>query len=174
MTVSDELESWASLAGFSLTRNAECIGTDLFWNRGGELRYFVRDRADGGTEVTYSDRLGPEGFEFSGASPVVVERFLFGFFGDSYRSIKDLPFVMATRAVDDLDHGYRVALQEVTGVNRYTLIDASDAIIAVCSGGRLLAPDRLARLSTILHATVDEIKESFRREDGSPLLKIRV
>ncbi len=36
-----------------------------------------------------------------------------------------------------------------------------------------MAPDRLTLLSALLHAPVYEIEESFRREDGRPLLKIR-
>ncbi len=173
MSISQELEEWANFAKFSLTRNAEGSGADIFWNLGGEVRYFVRDRADGWTQVTCSDRLGPEELEFAGASPAVVERFLFGWFGYTYRSVRAMPILATPVAAGELTNGYRIAVQEFEGVDRYTLVDATDRTIAVSSGGRLMAPDRLTRLSVFLHAPVDEIEESFRREDGRPLLKIR-
>lgn len=173
MSISRELEEWANLARFSLTRNTEGSGADIFWNLGGELRYFFRERADGWTQVSCSDRFGPEEFEFSGASPAIAERFLFGWFGDTYRSIRALPILATPVAVGELTNGYRIVSQEFEGVDRYTLVDATDRTIAVSSGGRLMAPDRLTLLSVFLDAPVDEIEESFRREDGRPLLKIR-
>lgn len=173
MSISQELEEWANLAKFSLTRNTAGSGADIFWNLGGELRYFVREMADGWTQVTCSDRMGPEEFEFSGASLAVAERFLFGWFGNTYRSIRTLPSLATPVAVQEASNGYRIGSQEFEGVDRYTLIDATDRIIAVSSGGRLMAPDRLTLLSALLHAPVYEIEESFRREDGRPLLKIR-
>lgn len=173
MDLSHEIENWASLAKFSLTRNTEGSDTDIFWNRDGEVRYFVRGRQDGWTEVTSSDRLGPESFTFAGASPQVVERFLFGWFGKTYRSINKLSPLAAPRAADKLANGYRIASQEVDGVERHTLVDSANRTIAISSGGRLMAPDRLAVLSVLLHATTDEIEESFRREDGSPLFGTR-
>ncbi|WP_163911616.1 Imm61 family immunity protein [Mycolicibacterium aubagnense] len=173
MSISRQLEEWANLAKFSLTRNTEGSDADIFWNLGGELRYFVRGRADGWTQVTCSDRLGPEVFEFSGASPSVVERFLLGWFGDTYRSVRALPILARPIAGRDLANGHRISLQEFDGVDRYTSVDATDRTIAVSSGGRLMAPDRLTRLSVLLHAPVDKIEESFRREDGSPLFGVR-
>lgn len=74
---------------------------------------------------------------------------------------------------DELMHGYRIASQKFGGVDRYVLIDPTDRVIAASGGGRIMAPRQLAPLSAFLRATVDEIEESFRSEDGRPLFGIR-
>lgn len=173
MDLSDEIENWARLANFSLTRNSEGSDTDIFWNRDGEVRYFVSDRQDGWTEVTSSDRLGPEVFTFAGASPQIVERFLFGWFGKTYRNINKLPSLATPKTADGLPNGYRLELRKFDGVERHTLVDSADRPVAVSSGGRIMAPDRLALLSVLVDANVAEIEESFRRENGNPLFKTR-
>jgi hypothetical protein len=173
MVVSNELENWANIAEFSLTRDAEDGQVDIFWNRGGEVRYFVREKPDGWVEISCSDRLGPEYFIFTGASATIVERFLLGWFGDSYRSIKRMPIIATPISSDGLMNGYRIASQIFDGVDRYVLIDPADRVIAASSGGRIMAPGRLAPLSVFLHVTLDEIEQSFRSEDGKPLFGIR-
>jgi hypothetical protein len=129
--ISTELENWAGLAEFSLTRHAEDGQADIFWNRGGEVRYFIREKLDGWIEVTCSDRMGPEYFIFYGASAAVVERFLFGWFGDTHRSLRKLPVLATPMSADELISGYRIVLQTFDGVDRYALIDPSDRMVEV-------------------------------------------
>lgn len=173
MTVSIDLENWAKLAGLSLTRNAEDGQADVLWNSGGEVRYFVREKPDGWVEVSCSDRLGPEYFIFSGISAEVTERFLLGWFGDSYRSIKGMPIIATPVSAEALSNGYRIDSQKFDGVDRYVLINPAGEVVAASSGGRIVAPGRLAPLSVFLHSTVDQIEESFQSEDGKPLFGIR-
>ncbi|WP_413232345.1 Imm61 family immunity protein [Mycolicibacterium sp. 141076] len=93
MIVSRELADWATLAGYSLTVDAEDGLTDVFWNQLGEIRLFIRKATNGWINVTCSDRLQPEYFYFAGRTIDVVERFFFGWFGGTVRSNHGMPLL---------------------------------------------------------------------------------
>lgn len=174
MTVSVELENWARLAGFSLTRGMDDRQPDVFWNQLGEVRYFLTRQPTGWVEISSSDRLGPASFLFSGASWTVVERFLFCWFGETLRNLRKMPFLATLTTVDNLSSGgYRITKKKLDEVERYVLVDGAGRVIAVSSGGRIVAPDRLALLASVMDATIEQIEASFRSADGRPLFTVQ-
>lgn len=171
MSVSQELKDWAELAGYSLTAGTADSPAEMFWNRGGEIRFFLREAADGWVNVTCSDRLQPEYFYFSGRTIEVVERFFFGWFGNTMRSNRGMPPLDTPVSTEQLAAGYQVEPRQIDGVDRHVLID-SDGVVAVASGGKISAASDLVPLSIYLHVPPTEIMSSFTNETGQPLFGI--
>ncbi|TXH25082.1 MAG: hypothetical protein E6R06_10370 [Mycobacterium sp.] len=172
MSVSQELKEWAELAGYSLTTDSIDNPADIFWNQGGEIRFFLREVADGWVNVTCSDRLQPEYFYFAGRTIEIVERFFFGWFGNTMRSNRGMPPLDTPISTEQLAAGYQVAPRQVNGVDRYVLIDPDGAIAAVASGGSISAASDLVPLSIYLHVPPTEIVRSFTNETGEPLFSV--
>ncbi|MUL49070.1 hypothetical protein FZI85_19740 [Mycobacterium sp. CBMA293] len=172
MSVSQELNDWAELAGYSLTADSADGPADIFWNRGGEIRFFLREAADGWINVTCSDRLQAEYFYFAGKTIEVAERFFFGWFGNTMRSNRGMPPLDTPISTEQLANGYQVALRQIDGVDRYALADTDGTVIAVASGGKISAASDLVPLSIYLHVPPTEIMSSFTSETGQPLFSV--
>jgi|KBSSwiStaDraftv2_1062776.scaffolds.fasta_scaffold82529_3 hypothetical protein len=172
MLVTQELKDWAELAGYSLTVGSEGGRTDIFWNRGGEIRLFIRGAANGWINVTCSDRLQPEYFYFAGRTIEVVEKFFFGWFGNTMRSNRGMPLLDTPISPEQLATGYQMAPRQIDGVDRYVLIDPERAAVAVAGGGQISAASDLVPLSIYLQVPTTEIMRSFTNETGESLFSV--
>jgi len=172
ISVSDELRNWAQSAGYAVDNEDGSTHQIMFWSRGGETRYFVKATADGWVQVDCSDRLQPEYFLFSGNSINVVERYLFGLFGNAMRSHRRLPLLATPMTEDELAGGYGIELRQVAGKDRYTLVTKSIGAVAIASGGKVSAYEDLVPLSVYLETPIAEIEQSFTSDDGRPLFTL--
>ncbi|WP_142239742.1 Imm61 family immunity protein [Mycobacterium sp. ST-F2] len=172
MSISQELKDWAKLAGYSLSVDSSDGPADMFWNQGGEIRYFIKEAQDGWINVTCSDRLQPEYFYFAGRTIEVVERFFFGWFGNTMRSNRGMPLLDTPISPEQLATGYQLATRQIDGVDRYVLINPDGTVVAVSSGGEISAASDLVPLSTYLSVPPAEIMRSFTNEGGEPLFSV--
>lgn len=170
--ISQELKDWADLAGYTLTPDSEDGRADIFWNQGGEIRFFIRNSADDWINVTCSDRLQPEYFYFAGKNIDVVEKFFFGWFGNTMRSNRGMPLLNTPISTEQLATGYQVTPRQIDGIDRYALIDHDGVAVAVASGGKISAASDLVPLSIYLHVPPTEIVRSFTNESGEPLFSV--
>ncbi len=168
MSVSQELKDWAELAGYSLTADS----ADIFWNRGGEIRFFLREVADGWINVTCSDRLQAEYFYFAGMTTEVVEKYFFGWFGNTMRSNRGMPPLDTPISTEQLAPGYQIATRQINGVDQYVLIGPDGVVVAVASGGEISAAGDLVPLSIYLQVSPTEIMNSFKNDTGEPLFSV--
>ncbi|SHT64986.1 Uncharacterised protein [Mycobacteroides abscessus subsp. abscessus] len=173
MPVSQELAEWAKLAGYSLTVGSEGGLTDIFWNRLGEIRLFIREMTDGWVDVTCSDRLQPEYFYFAGRTIEVVEKFLFGWFGNTTRYNSGMPPLRTPTTLAELTHGYKVATLQIDDIGRHVLVATNGSVVAIASGGKIVSTGTLVALSRYLEAPAAEIVQSFTNEYGPPLFSVR-
>jgi len=168
--ISNELEEWASLAGYALTPASRAHdGRALFWSSGGEIRLFLGSRPDGWFVITRSERFGEEQLTFAAARMSTIEKYLFGNFGHSVRSIRGLPVIPVLKSSEPATNGLSIQPRQFDGAARLALIAPDGSIIALKSGGKLIATSSLAELSALLSATIEDIKASFLAPAGSPL-----
>jgi hypothetical protein len=102
----------------------------------------------------------------------VVERFFFGWFGNTMRSNRGMPPLDTPISTEQLAPGYQMAPRQIDGVDRYVLIDPSGAVAAVASGGEISAAGDLVPLSIYLHVPPIEIMNSFTNDTGKPLFSV--
>lgn len=172
--ISPDLAEWARLAGFELTQGSEARdGRTLFWNRLGEVRYFIAARSDGWIVVTDSHRMADEHFLFAGESMSVVELFFCGKCGLSTRSARDLPPLRYPRTVQDVVSGYRIETRLFDGDEDLALIDSEDSVLAVTGSGKIAGIAELAALSLYLTTSTEAIKASYLHPAGMPLFRPR-
>jgi hypothetical protein len=161
-----DLQAWVRLAGLDMIQGSQTDdGRTVIWNTGGEVRYFI-DVVDGWYVITTSDRLGPETYEFAAESMPIIEKYLYGVFGDSVRQDENLPYIRSPFHPEELRPGYSIGKQAFAGRERHTLIDDAGKVIAIT------AVDRLVELSHFLDVTVDVIKNSYLAPDGKPLFTL--
>jgi len=172
--VSHQLEEWAALAGYTLTPGpSNSDERPMFWSAGGEVRYFIADKKDGWFVVTDSDRLGPEHFKLAATSMNIIEKYLFGMFGEFIRGRQDLPPVNVPITRDEVAAGFTIENRLFENANRLALVDSSESPLAFSSADPVFGTMELAGLSLYLTATVDEITAAFLNPDGSPLFALR-
>lgn len=155
-----------SAAGMNMIQGSETNdGRTILWNKGGEVRYFI-DRLAGWYVITSSDRMSREGYEFAAASMSVIEKYLYGYFGGSVRSERELPAIRAPFQPEELMPEYSIGTMTFAGRQRDTLIDSSGTVVAIT------AADRLVELSHYLDVSVNVIKDSFLDSEGKPLFTL--
>ncbi|WP_406815486.1 Imm61 family immunity protein [Mycobacterium sp. M23085] len=160
--LSSGLQAWIRRADLDMIQGSQTDdGRTIIWNKGGEVRYFI-NLVDGWCLVTSSDRMGPENFNFAGASMPVTEKYLYQAIGGSVRR-DDLPSIRVPFERHELRAGYTIGKQLFAGRERKTLINGAGDILAIA------AIDQLITLSHCLDAPVEAIKSSFEAADGKPL-----
>ncbi|MET2822396.1 necrotizing toxin immunity factor IFT, partial [Mycobacterium tuberculosis] len=107
-----------------------------------------------------------EGYEFAAASMSVIEKYLYGYFGGSVRSERELPAIRAPFQPEELMPEYSIGTMTFAGRQRDTLIDSSGTVVAIT------AADRLVELSHYLDVSVNVIKDSFLDSEGKPLFTL--
>jgi hypothetical protein len=161
-----DLQAWIRLSGLDMIQGSQTDdGRTVIWNTGGEVRYFI-DVVDGWYVITSSDRMGAETYEFAAESMPIIEIYLYGKFGGSVRSYRNLPHIRTPFHRDELRPGYSIGKQVFAGRERHTLIDRAGRVLAIT------ATDRLVELSHYLDVTVDVIKNSYLAPDGKPLFTL--
>lgn len=164
--LSTDLQDWIRLSGMNMIQGSETNdGRTILWNKGGEVRYFI-DRLAGWYVITSSDRMSREGYEFAAASMSVIEKYLYGYFGGSVRSERELPAIRAPFQPEELMPEYSIGTMTFAGRQRDTLIDSSGTVVAIT------AADRLVELSHYLDVSVNVIKDSFLDTEGKPLFTL--
>jgi hypothetical protein len=168
--VTSSLEEWGARAGYSLTPASRAHDRRaLFWSAGGEVRLFVASRDDGWFEITRSDRLGEEHFKFAATSMSIIEKYLFGNFGQSIRSNRHLPPLPMPKSTDEASAGFSIEKRQFDGVDRWTLVSPDGSVAGVIGGGKLIATGSLVELSWYLSATTNDIMASCLDPAGRPL-----
>ncbi|OBG71149.1 hypothetical protein A5700_12455 [Mycobacterium sp. E1214] len=95
-----------------------------------------------------------------------IEKYLYGRFGFALRSDKGLPH-LRTPVLEEL--GYSCTSQPHKDRERFALVNAAGALIAIGSADRLTAKVEFKRLALMLTASIDEIESSMMDPDGKPL-----
>jgi hypothetical protein len=168
-----QLEQWGKLAGYILTPASRAHdGRALFWSAGGEVQLYIGTNRHGWLIITDSFRMGPEKFKFAALSRITIERYFFGRFGEYIRSMRNLPRVHIPGAKEELSAGFTIETTLFEGVERFALIDSDRSLVAIISGGALMATVELVSLSLYLSATIDDITASFLDPDGGPLFTL--
>ncbi|MBY0387386.1 MAG: TNT antitoxin family protein [Mycobacterium pseudokansasii] len=158
-----DLYNWIRSAGLDMTQGSQTDdGRTVIWNKGGEVRYFV-SYADGYSTMTSSNRMAPERFHLSSSTMPILEKYLYGRFGNSIRKQNGLGWVRKPCAIDELQQAYTIGKVTFYGRERDALIDESGTVLAI---GEI---DRLVELSHYLGAPVSAIKDSFFNPQGKPL-----
>ncbi|WP_082941768.1 Imm61 family immunity protein [Mycolicibacterium peregrinum] len=165
-SLSLECLRWAQAAGF-VHRADEAAGvTELRSERGAPAKYLVRRPSTRRLELVEVDELHDERLVLFVAEADVLERYLFGMFGDDIRADVDLPFVELRWDRGSLATGY-----EIDDTNpAYQILTATDRgpVAAVPrSEVGLLA---LVPLSHFLAWSLAALKRSFLDEHFRPLL----
>ncbi|MBU8813182.1 MULTISPECIES: Imm61 family immunity protein [Mycobacteriaceae] len=164
--LSPDCLGWARTAGFVHRRDDEAGIVELRSEVGAPIRYVIRRPAVGRVELVEVDELGDERLVLFVAEMKVLERFLFGVFGDDIRAEVDLPFVELPWDRESLATGY-----EPDDTNpAYQILTASGRgpVAAVPrSEVGLLA---LVPLSHFLGWSLAALKRSFLDENFRPLL----
>jgi hypothetical protein len=171
--ISPRLEEWAALADYMLTPASRTHdGRALFWSAGGETRLYIGTNRHGWLIITDSFRMGSEKFKFAALSRTTIERYFFGRFGEYIRSMRNLPRVHIPGAKEEISAGFRIETTLFEGVERFALTDSDGSLVAIISGGALMATVELVSLSLYLSATIDDITASFLDPDGGPLFAL--
>ncbi len=166
---SHELVEWAESAKYALTPSP--ITDDqraIFWtNPGGEIRLFVGVSDSGWSTITSSERMGAEQFEFAARSQFVLERYLFGYFGEVIRGRLGLAELDIPAFEDEICAGFNITDIEFDGVSRRALVDPSGEAIAV--GSLSVGNSTLVAMSTYVNSSIGDLEDSFQSPDGKPL-----
>ncbi|KAA1248678.1 hypothetical protein F0Q45_19245 [Mycobacterium simiae] len=160
---STDLDEWIRLAGLDTIQGSKASdGRTAIWNKGGEARYLV-SFIDGYYVITSSTRLGPENFHIGTATMALLEKYLFGHFGNSVRRRRGLNWVRKPFAMDELQKRYAIGKIVFLGRERDALIDEAEAVLSIG------AVDRLVELSHYINVPVSVIRDSFLNPEGKPL-----
>jgi hypothetical protein len=174
IVLSQRLEQWAKLAGYTLTSGSSTTdGRPIFWSALGETRLFIGRRQDGWLIVTESDRMESENFVLAAPSVETIEKYLFGRFGMYIRSAWGLPRVGVPIAANEAHSKFSIATREFEGVERFALIASDGSTVAIGSADKLTATAELKKLALYLTATIDQIEASAIDPEGKPLFERR-
>lgn len=171
LTVSEEIVSWAEMAGYGIKQGTETDDGRVMFTAGlGEIRKFVDREVDGWITVKDSDRLGPEYTVFAAFHTEVIERYFLDVCGRTIRSERKLPRLRIPMTSDRIAEGFVLAPKGFRGEERLAL-QASDGggVIAFSRRDPIIATFDLVRLSYLLRASTEDIKASFLNTSGSPL-----
>ncbi|MGV7360482.1 MULTISPECIES: Imm61 family immunity protein [Mycobacterium] len=161
--LSADLNNWIRSAGLDTIQGSRTDdGRTIIWNKGGEVRYFV-SFVDGYYVMTSSNRMGPESFHICTPTLVMLEKYLYGRFGNSIRKQKGLGWVRKPSSIDELQQGYMLGKEFFSDRERDALLDESGTVLAI---GQV---DRLVELSHYVDIPPSVIKDSFSEPQGKPL-----
>lgn len=137
-------------------------GRTEIWNEGGERRYFI-GRSDGYFVISSSDRLGDERFHLGAQTMDLIEKYLYGYFGNAVRKHRGMPRVQKPFMRGELKQNFDLGKMSFAGYERETLVDPTGSTIAIG------ADDRLVELSHYVDVAVSIISQSFLHPEGIPL-----
>ncbi|WP_231984422.1 TNT antitoxin family protein [Mycobacterium sp. E342] len=161
--LSSGVQEWIRLAGMELIQGSKTDdGRTQIWNKGGERRYFI-SAVDGFFIITSSDRMGRESFHLGAVSRELIEKYLYGYFGNAVRKNRGLPRVRKPSMPDELAQKYNLGKTAFHDRERDTLIGPEGSMIAIS------ADDRLVELSHYVDVPVQTIEKSFLDPDGGRL-----
>jgi hypothetical protein len=161
--LSTDLQDWIRLAGMDLAQGSRTHdGRTVIWNKGGEIRYFI-DVVGSYCVITSSDRMDDEIFHFGAPTMILVEKYLYGYFGGAVRKHSGFRRVKKPFSRDELKHGYTLSNVVFAGRERDALMDPAGSMVAIA------ADDRLVEFSHYVDVPFDTIKGSFLAPDGKPL-----
>ncbi|WP_231972002.1 MULTISPECIES: TNT antitoxin family protein [unclassified Mycobacterium] len=161
--ISSGVREWIRLAGMEVMQGSETDdGRTLIWNKGGERRYFI-SAVNGYFVITSSDRMGRESFHLAALTIELIEKYLYGHFGNAVRKHRGLPHVQKPFMRDELVQKYTLGKTAFLDRERDALIGPGGATIAIS------ADDRLVELSHYVDVPVEGIEKSFLNPDGGPL-----
>ncbi|EHB48868.1 hypothetical protein MycrhDRAFT_5709 [Mycolicibacterium rhodesiae JS60] len=160
---------WARTAGYALGVDDQADAAVLRSEAGGPTRYVIRDRGAGRLELsqTDGDDVGGEERLLYAANRGVLERYLFGVFGDDIREDLALSFLEMPWTAADVAAGYAIAAPS-RGSRILTHVQQGPVAAVPESSISLLA---LVPLSHFLLLDIPDLKRSFLHEYGWPLLE---
>lgn len=165
--LSTECLGWARTANYFC---AAGVGetTVLSCEAGPPTRYYIRRRGGDRVELTYQaggdDAEHPVLFV---ARIEVLERYLFGLFGDDIREDLGLPELDLPWSARDLAPGYEVSNM----VRGYRTLSRAGKSAVAAAPDLTLSLLALVPLSHFLGYDVPALKRSFLSHDGAPLLR---
>lgn len=161
--LSSGIQQWLRRAGMELIQGSDAgDGRPEIWNEGGERRYFI-GRSDNYFVISSSDRLGDERFHLGTQTMDLIEKYLYGYFGNAVRKHLGLPRVQKPFTRGELKQHFSLGKIHFAGCERETLVDPNGSTIAIG------ADDRLVELSHYVDVPVSIINESFLDPEGMPL-----
>ncbi|WP_241177780.1 Imm61 family immunity protein [Mycolicibacterium nivoides] len=164
--LSPDCLGWARTAGF-VHRTDDAAGiVELRSEVDAPIRYVIRRPSTGRVELVEVDELGDEQLVLFVAEIEVLERYLFGMFGDDIRAEVDLPFVELRWGRESLAAGYELD-DTNPGYQILTATDRGPVAAVPRSEVGLLA---LVPLSHFLGWSLAALKRSFLDENFRPLL----
>ena len=170
LNVSRDLVHWALRSGFDHRTEFGSEPT-VFFNAGGEERYYLRSSSDesGWVTVTHASRSGDEQYVFEARDLQITERYFWGFFGVGIRSRERLPRLSLPLRLDQVAAGFRI---DCTAADETVLLNAAEERIMI---GLKDVYDitRLVRTSHWLSITIQELTDSFLDADGRPAFPIQ-
>lgn len=163
--LSSECVGWARAAGYSYSVEDE--GAVLRCDTG-PTRYFIRRRGPDRLELTVlSDGEAEQPVLFV-SSVEVLERYLFGMFGDGIREDLGLSQLDLPWRREDLASGYALSDDMVRGYRTLSRTGVGPVAAVPDPTLSLLA---LVPLSHFLGYNLAALKQSFLSHDGAPLLR---
>ena len=163
--VSDDLMTWAAMAGYRLTPEDQSGGAVFSTDPGGEIRFFLRRSAKDVYIVSSAQRASAEQYELYGTSMKTIERYLFGIFGSDVRSRRLLPRLIIPTEQGHLAPGYSLDESDDDG---FTCLRDPNGLVAKARG-RVTSTSTLTKLSHLLSAALPDVRTSYEDPDGRPL-----
>lgn len=170
MTVGNgRLVEWAAKAGFSF--GSADKGGVLFYNRGGEDRYYVRPYAGEFLRITSASRREDEAYVLDARSEVAAEAFFWMKFGPGVRYSLNLERLRLPITKEEVAHPYVLDDGETT---RLQLLGPNGEAALVVDAAWDPASDvaQLVKCSWALAHPISEVEESFLAVDGRPLFHV--
>ncbi|KAA0104697.1 Imm61 family immunity protein [Mycolicibacterium sp. P1-5] len=169
-TLPDDLISWGRRAGMAYSES-ESTSAAIFFNGGGEFRYFVRRSVDepGWFTVTKASRSDPERFLFSAKDLALVEKYFWATFGADIRSVQRQPFLAFPTEPDELSDGY--TLQRPSAGVLLLVNPSGQAIIKTRDG--VVYEALLVMMSYWLESSVEDLKTAFLDPSGRPVFPMK-
>lgn len=161
--LSSGVQEWIRLAGMELLQGSQADDrrTEI-WNEGGERRYFI-SAVDGYFVITSSDRMGDEKLHLGAITMELIEKYLYGYFGNAVRKLRGLPRLQKPFTRDEISKNYALGTTAFYDRERDALINPAGSLIAIG------ADDRLVELSHYADVPAETIKKSFLDPEGTPL-----
>lgn len=165
-SLSTECVGWIRTANYRFETTDDAI--TLSSRGGAATRYYIRRRGTTRLELSKTDDVDDvPHVELFVADLGVLEKHLYGIFGDDIRDDLGLPFLeMPCKATD-------VAIQ----YNLSAMVRGYRTLSRIGGGPVAAAPDptlslvTLVPLSHFLQCDVDNLRRSFLSEDGAPLMR---
>jgi hypothetical protein len=165
--LSEHLLDWARVAGYARTVDSDAVVDTLWSDPGGEVRYYIRRRADGWYLLTRSSRGGEEQFIIAAVTGEVLERFLYGVLGTVIRDDRGLPPLKKPWSPTDLASGYTLSDLSEDGYRSLSLKGSGPIAVA---REKTISLMNLVPLSHYLGLSLKQLEDSFLDVNGAPLM----